>query len=183
MCVTQTGFIFLSLSGSGGATWATMSEVYQQCWKEWASWCAWQDVLNNAISAPKLANFLVHLFQVGLAWNTIGIYCSGISTFLELHHFHKASNNAVILKLMHHFYLQCPPSHKHFDPWDVECLLVFCRNDLCEAKHEMQSVLTFWDVLFALKSDRPCHRWGFGSGWCFLSDLWVMLTFGQCTPQ
>ena len=24
---------------------------------------------------------------------------------------------------MHHFYLQCPPSHKHFDPWDVEHLL------------------------------------------------------------
>ena len=24
---------------------------------------------------------------------------------------------------MHHFYLQYPPSCKHFDPWDVECLL------------------------------------------------------------
>ena len=24
---------------------------------------------------------------------------------------------------MCHFYLQCPPSHKHFDPWDVEPLL------------------------------------------------------------
>ena len=24
---------------------------------------------------------------------------------------------------MHHFYLQCPPSHKCFDPWDIEHLL------------------------------------------------------------
>ena len=24
---------------------------------------------------------------------------------------------------MHHFYVQHPPSLKHFDPWDVECLL------------------------------------------------------------
>ena len=24
---------------------------------------------------------------------------------------------------MYHFYLQHPPSHKWFDPWDVECLL------------------------------------------------------------
>ena len=24
---------------------------------------------------------------------------------------------------MHQFYLQHPPSHKCFDPWDVECLL------------------------------------------------------------
>ena len=23
---------------------------------------------------------------------------------------------------MHHFYLQHPPSHKHFDPWDVKHL-------------------------------------------------------------
>ena len=77
----------------------------------------------NAISAPKLANFLVYLFQVVLAWCTIGTYHSGISAFLEPHHLHKASNYPVISKLMHHFYLQCPPSHKCFDPWDVECLL------------------------------------------------------------
>ena len=77
----------------------------------------------TAISAPKLANFLLHLFQVGLAWHTIGIYHSAISAFLEPHHIHKASNHPVISKLMHHFYLQHPPSHKRFDPWDVEHLL------------------------------------------------------------
>ena len=101
----------------------SMSRVYQQCWKEWASWCAHQGLPNNAISAPKLSNFLLHLFQVGLAWHTIGIYHSYISAFLELHRNHKASNHPVILKLMYHFYLLHPPSHKWFDPWDVECLL------------------------------------------------------------
>ena len=34
-------------------------------------------------------------------------------------------------------------------------LLVFCRKDLCEAKHEMESVFKFSDVLFAPKSDGP----------------------------
>ena len=81
MCVMQTGVLFLSLSGSGGVTRASTSKVYQQYWKEWAGWCT---------RAPKLANFLVHLFQVGLAWHTIGIYHSAISTFLELPHHHKA---------------------------------------------------------------------------------------------
>ena len=66
--------------------------------------------------APKLANFLLHLFQVGLAWCTIGIYRSAISAFLEPHCIHKASNHPVISKLLHHFYLQCPPSCKRFDP-------------------------------------------------------------------
>ena len=45
-----------------GATQAFMSKVHQQCWKEWAGWCAQQGVPNNAISAPKLGHFLVHLF-------------------------------------------------------------------------------------------------------------------------
>ena len=81
--------------------------------------------------------FLVHLFQVGLAWNTIGIYHSAISTFLEPHHLHKASNHPVISKLMHHFYLQCP-LHKCFDPWDVEHLL-----SLLESQAPASSFTTF----------------------------------------
>ena len=76
----QTGVLFLILSGSGGATQVSTSKVYQQCWKEWASWCAQQHVPNNPISAPKLDNFLVHLFQVGLAWHTIGVYHSSLSS-------------------------------------------------------------------------------------------------------
>ena len=82
----------------------------------------------NAISVPKLANFLLHLFQVGLTWCTIGIYHSAISAFLEPHWIHKASNHPVILKLMCHFYLQHPPSLKHFDPWDVEHLLFLLES-------------------------------------------------------
>ena len=60
---------------------------------------------------------------MGLAWHAIGIHHSVISAFLEPHRIHKASNQPVISKLMHHFYLQHPPSCKWFDPWDVECLL------------------------------------------------------------
>ena len=40
-------------------------------------------------------------------------------------------------------------------------LLVLC-NDPCEAKHEMQSVFKFSDVLFALKSDGPPVDEAFG---------------------
>ena len=115
-----------------------MSRVYQQCWREWAGWCARQGLPNNAISAPKLANFLLHLFQVGLAWHTIGIYRSAISAFVEPHCIHKASIHPVISKLMRHFYLQHPPSHKRLDPWDVECLL-----SLLESWAPASSLTTF----------------------------------------
>ena len=120
--------------------------------------CAGQGLPNNALSASKLANSLLHLFQVGLAWHTIGIFHSAISisAFLEPHCIHKASNHPVILKLMHHFYLQHPPSHKQFDPWDVEHLL-----SLLESWAPVSSLTTFklaWKIatLLALVTAKHC---------------------------
>ena len=90
------------------------------------SLCRWytqEGLPSNAISAPKLANSLAQLFRVGLSWCIIGIYYCAISFFLEPHHLHKALNHPVISKSIHHFYLQCPPSCKQFDPWGFEWLL------------------------------------------------------------
>ena len=116
---------------------------------------AQQGLPNNALSTPKLANFLLHLFQVGLAWHTIGIYHSAISAFLEPHCIHKASNHPVISKLMHHFYLQCP-SCKQFDPWYVEHLV-----SLLESWAPVSSLTTFklaWKTatLLALVTAKHC---------------------------
>ena len=66
-----------------GTTWESTTKVCQQCWKEWATYCAWESVPNNAISAPKWAEFVVHLFRVGLTWHISGIDHSVISAFLE----------------------------------------------------------------------------------------------------
>ena len=98
----------------------------------------------------------MHLFQVGLDWHVIGIYHSAISAFLEPHHLHKVSNHHVISKLMHHFYLQHPPSHKCLDPWDVECLL-----SLLESRAPASSLTTFklaWKTatLLALVTAKCC---------------------------
>ena len=75
---------------------------------------------------------------MGLAWHATGIYHSAISAYLEPHHLHKASNDPVTLKLMHHFYLQHPLSHKWFDPWDVEHLF-----SLLESWAPTSSLTTF----------------------------------------
>ena len=99
---------------------------------------------------------MVHLFQVGLAWHATSIYHSIISAILEPHPLHKASNHPVISKLMCHFYLQHPTSHKHFDPWDVECLL-----SLEESWAPASSLTTFklaWKTatLLALATVKHC---------------------------
>ena len=93
---------------------------------------------------------------MGLVWYTLGIYCSAISAFLEPHCIHKASNHPVILKVMHHFHLQHPPSRKWFDPWDVECLL-----SLLESWAPTSSLTTFklaWKTatLLALVTAKYC---------------------------
>ena len=58
--------------------------------------------------------------------------------------------------MMHHFYLQCPPSHKHFDPWDIEHLL-----SLLESWAPTSSLTTFklaWKaaILLALVTAKHC---------------------------
>ena len=57
---------------------------------------------------------------------------------------------------MHHFYLQHVPSHKYFDPWDVECLL-----SLLESWTPASSLTTFklaWKTatLLALVTAKHC---------------------------
>ena len=153
MCVIHRQGLSSSVCQAvAGATWSSTSKVYQQCWEEWADWCVQQGVPNHAVSSPKLANFLVHLLQVGQAWCTIGIYHSAISAFLEPHHLHKASNHPVISKLMYYFYLQHPPSCKCFDPRDVEHLL-----SLMESWAPASSLTTFKNAtLLALVTVKHC---------------------------
>ena len=69
MCAMQTGVLFLSLSGSGGGN----SNIYIKGLPAVLEGVgqlgvAHKGLPNNALSAPKLANFLLHLFQVGLGW-------------------------------------------------------------------------------------------------------------------
>ena len=78
----QTRILLLSLSGSWWrATKTSRIKVYQQCLEEWTEWGAQEGASNNTNSALKLAELLVHLFRVALAWYTIGICHSGISAF------------------------------------------------------------------------------------------------------
>ena len=67
----RQGFSFSVCQAVVGATQTSTSKVYQQCWKEWAGWCAQQGVPNNAISAPKLAIFWY--IYLKLAWPGISL--------------------------------------------------------------------------------------------------------------
>ena len=123
MCVAKTGVLSLSLSGSGWDSLSIYVKGLPAVLEGMGRLVCLRGCTKNAISAPKLADVFGYLYRIGLAWCTIGIYHSAISAFLEPHHLHKALHQPVISKVMHHFYLQCPPPHDHFYHWDVEYLL------------------------------------------------------------
>ena len=147
----RQGFSSSVCQALSGATQVFTMKVYQQCWMEWAGWYAQEGVPNNAISTPKLADFFVNLFRVGLAWHTVGIYHSAFSVFLKPHHLHKASNHSVISKLMSHFYLHYPPSCKHFDLWDVEHSLSLLESWALASSHTTFKLV--WKTATGLELD------------------------------
>ena len=72
---------------------------------------------------PFLPIYWLIFWFIYLGLDCLGIYHSAISAFLKMHCYHRASNHALISKLIHKLNLQCPPSHEWFDLWDVKWLL------------------------------------------------------------
>ena len=99
----QTGVLFLSLSGGGRGNSNVYVKGLPAMLERMSQLVGSIGFTKQCHLCPKLANFLLQLFQAALAWHTIGIYHSAISAFLEPHWIHKASNHPVISKLMHHF--------------------------------------------------------------------------------
>ena len=58
---------------------------------------------------------------------------------------------------------------------------MFCKEDFCEAKHEMHSVFKFSDFLFALKSDGPPIDEALGQNDIFVRSV-GQADFGQMYP-
>ena len=121
-CVLCRQGFFLSLSGSEGGILSIYSKSLPALLEGIGRLLCLSGLENNAISAPRLVDFLLHLFRAGLDLDT-SIYHSAISAFLGPHHQYKASNHPVFSELMFTVYLQCPTSFKKFDPWGVKVLL------------------------------------------------------------
>ena len=69
---------------------------------------AWEDVPNNAISALNVTNYFCFIY-LGLDWFSIPLISTMLLfCFFGNHQHHKAWNNPITCKLLHHFYLQFP---------------------------------------------------------------------------
>ena len=136
------------------------TKIYQQqCWKEWTGCFAQEDVPNSVISPPKLADVLLNLLRVGMAWCFTGTYHSTILVFFFLethHHEHKASNHPNISNLMYHIYMQHPPTHKHF--LSLVHGILLSMYDSWAASSSLTNFSLSWKTatLLALVTDKHC---------------------------
>ena len=112
MWFVQAGVLFLSLSGNGMDNLSIYNKCLPALLERMGQLVCQEGVPDKSSCAPKLTDYLVHLFMVGLVGKTIGIYHSAIS---EPHCHYKTSNHLIISKLTHQFYLQYTPSHNWFD--------------------------------------------------------------------
>ena len=80
-CALCRWVLFLGLSGSGGSKSNVYIKGLPAVLEGVGQVVCLTGFTKQCPLCPKLANFLLHLFQVGLAWGTIGIYCSAISAF------------------------------------------------------------------------------------------------------
>ena len=88
-----------------------------------------------------------------------GSYHLAISAFLEPHHHHKASNHPTISKLICHFHLQHPPTHKHFDSWNVEQILSVLESWVPVSFTNFKLV---WKTSSLLQGSHPVRKtWNF----------------------
>ena len=155
VCYTDR-VLFLGLSGSGGGNSNVYVKGLPAVLEGMGWWVCLTGFTKQCHLCPYTSKFFVTFVSggTGLAYHWFLSFC--YFCFLEPHWIHKVSNHPVISKLMHHFYLQHPPSCKCFDPWHVECLL-----SLLESWASASALTTFklgWKTatLLALVTAKHC---------------------------
>ena len=76
----QTTFTLLECSWRGSTR-----KQYQSAWSTWEQWCASHSVGTTTVTVEKLLTYLQHLFSRGLAWISLNVHHSAISSILETH--------------------------------------------------------------------------------------------------
>ena len=116
--------------------------VYDTRWNVFMDWCAAQEppIVPEAITAPELANFFVHLKDTrGLQANTIAGYRSAINSVLKLYD-NTAGQDTVVSQILQGLRLTQPSVKQQPPKWDLSLVLrVLARKpfepiESCEMK-------------------------------------------------
>jgi len=104
-------------------------KTYEQAWKAWSEYNTRNRLELTSLSVNKLSEFLQYCYDVKHANpQTLNVYRSAISFFLQPDSSHPSSSKPLINRLMRSYRLTRPPTKKIFPPWHVSKLLNLLRS-------------------------------------------------------
>ena len=133
-------------------------KVYETKWNYFMEWCEQSDISPYHASTQQVAEFLLKLFEDGLAVNTIKGYRSALSKPLKLHNDINISEDIIISDLIASFEHERPPGKNVFPKWNLVLVLEALIKQPFEPIHlSSLKMLTFKTVfLIALASGARC---------------------------
>ena len=96
---------------------------YMSVWRVWQRWCTDQHLDTTTISVDKLITYLQHLVDQGLAWRTIGVHRSAVSSILEPHKTTPVGQDPLVCRFMKGVFNLRPPKVNVIPTWDVGSVL------------------------------------------------------------
>ncbi|XP_040065750.1 uncharacterized protein LOC115308775 [Ixodes scapularis] len=92
------------------ASWRRGTQLtYTSCWRRWERWCHSKTVDPFSPTLTRVLNFLASLFKEGLAYRTIGCYCSALSQILQNFEGCPLEEHPAVVRLMKGVFNSNPP--------------------------------------------------------------------------
>ena len=98
---------------------------YQSAWSTWEQWCASQSVDTTTVTVEKLLTYLQHLFSRGLAWRSLNVHRSAISSILETHKPTPIGQHPLVCRFLKGVFNRRPPPVCLTPTWDIGQVLMY----------------------------------------------------------
>ena len=122
--VAQTGMSLKQLISS----WSPgIRRHYAAAFKSWEVWYSSRNLEATSISVEKLSDYSNHLLEKGLAWRTIGVHRSAISTLLETDQERPAGQHPLVSRFVKGVFKVRPPVQTLDSVLDVSKVLDLLR--------------------------------------------------------
>ena len=101
---------------------------FESSWRKWPNWCLEKQVDPIRCNITFVLDFLVELFEMGLAYRTIGCHRSVISAYHEPIDGSPVGKHPRVSSLITEIFNKRPPSTKYTFVWDVEVVLKYIKQ-------------------------------------------------------
>lgn len=163
-------------------------QQYQTVWRSWCRWCASEHLDTATVSVKKLLDYLQHLKDHGLAWRTLCVHRSGISSLLEPHKDKPVGQDRLVCRFLKGVFNINPPRVRVVPTWDVNQVLVLLASWHPAADISLHSLAKKVAFLLALCSARRISDlvlFSVDQSLCFLGPSRIVLQakFGSKTDR